>query len=206
MVEQPHLGYRLVWPPGWARIPLRSGTAAAIEAILDAAMAALPADTSDLTKRREQVGAYLRKTVAAYDPNCLHLFLPVEPVHGLAIPASFVVADIAVGCLDPLDPNLLIDGLMESPGARRVIVAGTACARTESLVPADPANGVAFASRRVVYVLPVPQDADRWLVVTFSALRTHDEDDPSPVMVELFDAIMSTFRWIQRANTTDGHG
>jgi len=82
------------------------------------------------------------------------------------------------------------------PGARRVIIAGTACSRTETLAPADPARGVPFQSRRVVYVLPVPQDPDRWLVVTFSALRTERDDDPSTVSVELFDAIMSTFGWI----------
>jgi hypothetical protein len=103
------LGYRLVWPPGWRRIPLRSGTEEAIEAILDGAVAVLPPDTPDLTERREQVGAYLRTTVASYDPNCLHLYLPVTAVHGLALPASFVVADIAFGSVDPLDPNLLVE-------------------------------------------------------------------------------------------------
>ncbi|HEY2831623.1 MAG TPA: hypothetical protein VGJ14_04305 [Sporichthyaceae bacterium] len=192
----PRIGYRLVWPPGWARIPLRSGTEEAIEAILDTATAALPPDAPDVPERRAQVGAYLRDTVAAYDENCLHLYLPVEAVHGVVVPASFVVADIAFGSVDPLDPNLLIEGLTTGPGARRVTIAGTACSRTETLAPADPARGVPFPSRRVVYVLPVPADPDRWLVVTFSALRTDSDDDPSTVSVELFDAIMSTFRWI----------
>jgi len=192
----PRIGYRLVWPPGWARIPLRSGTEEAIEAILDAAVAALPPDAVDVQDRRDKVGAYLRSAIAAYDQNCLHLYLPVAAVHGVAVPASFVVADIAFGSVDPLDPNLLIDGMTTGPGARRVIIAGTACSRTETLAPADPARGVPFQSRRVVYVLPVPQDPDRWLVVTFSALRTDQDDDPSTVSVELFDAIMSTFGWI----------
>jgi hypothetical protein len=190
------IGYRLVWPPGWARILLRSGTNEAIEAILDTAAAALPPDTPDLAERREQVDAYLRKVVAAYDQNCLHLYLPVAAVRGVAVPASFVVADIAFGSVDPVEPNLLIEGLAESPGAHRVILAGAYCSRTETLAPADPDRGVPVPSRRVVYVLPVPQDADRWLVVTFSALRTETDDDPSTALVELFDAIMSTFGWV----------
>jgi hypothetical protein len=196
-VTAPRLGYRLVWPPGWARIPLHSGTEEAIEAILDAAVAALPPDAVDVAERRAQVGAYLRSTVAAYDENCLHLYLPVEAAHGVVVPASFVVADVSFGSVDPLDPNLLIDGLTEGPGRRRVVIGGISCSRSETLAPADPDRGVPFPSRRVVYVVPVPQDPDRWLVVTFSALQTEDgDDDPSTVSVEVFDAIMSTFRWV----------
>jgi hypothetical protein len=198
----PRIGYRLVWPPGWARIPLRSGTEQAIEAILDTASADLPPEAADVAERREQVGAYLRRVVAAYDENCLHLYLPVAAVHGYLIPASFVVADIAFGSVDPLDPNLFVEGLSTGPGARRVIVAGTACARTDILAPADPARGAPLPSRRVVHALPVPNDPDRWLVVTFSALRTDHEDDPSTVWVETFDAIMSTFGWVHTG--TDG--
>jgi hypothetical protein len=189
------IGYRLVWPPGWTRIPLRAGTDEAIEAILDEAAADLPPDTPDLAERREQVGAYLHKVVTAHDPNCVHLYLPVAAVHGIAIPASFVVADVAFGSVEPLDPNLLIEGIAEGPGARRLILAGAYCARTETLAPADPTHG-APPSRRVVYILPVPDNPDRWLVVTFSALSTETDDDPATTLVELFDGIMSTFGWI----------
>jgi hypothetical protein len=181
---------------------LRSGTEQAIEAILDAAVADLPPDAPDVAERREQVGAYLRRTVAAYDENCIHLYLPVAAAHGLGVPASFVVADIAFGSVDPLDPNLFLEGLATGPGAGRVIIAGTRCARTEALAPPDPARGAPVPSRRVVYVLPVPNDPDRWLVVTFAALRTEADDDPSTMWVETFDAIMSTFGWV--SNGTDG--
>jgi hypothetical protein len=179
---------------------LRSGTEQAIEAILDAAAADLPADTADVAERREQVGAHLRRTVAAYDENCIHLFLPVAAIGGVVAPASFVVADVAFGSVDPLDPALLIDGLAAGAGAKRVTVAGTRCSRTEGLAPADPAGGVPFESRRVGYVIPVPDDPDRWLVVTFSALTTGRDDDPATVWVQMFDAIMSTFAWVRPGN------
>jgi hypothetical protein len=180
---------------------LRSGTEQAIESILDAATAELAPDDLDVALRREQVRDYLLRTVAAYDENCLHLYLPVAAVHGFLIPASFVVADIALGSVEPLEPSLFIEGL-SGADTRRVVVAGTACARTETLAPADPARGAAFPSRRVGYVLPVPDNPDRWLVVNFAALVTDHEDDLSTVWVETFDAIMTTFGWIHTG--TDG--
>jgi hypothetical protein len=184
-------GYRIVLPPGWARIPLRSGTDAAVAAVMEAITAGLPAEAT------EQIGAELRKAVAAAaDGTGLDLYLPVSRPPGPIIAASFVVAAVAFGATEPLDPMLLLAGLAAGPDAQRVIVDGSFCSRAESTAPADPARGAAMPSRRVEYVLPVPDDQDRWVVVSFSALRAPDPtDDPSTVWVELFDAIMSTFRW-----------
>jgi len=185
------IGYRIVLPPGWARIPLRSGTDAAVAAVLGAISAGLPAEAT------EQIGAELRRAVtAATNSNGIDLYLPVTTPLGPVIAGSFVVAQVAFGATEPLDPALLLAGLAADPGVQRVIVDGTFCSRAESTAPADPARGGAMPSRRVDYVLPVPDDPDRWVVVTFSALRAHDPtDDPSTVWVELFDAIMGTFRW-----------
>jgi len=56
------------------------------------------------------------------------------------------------------------------------------------------------ASRRVDYLLPVPGQPGQWLIVTFA---TPGDGDPegtfASLLVELFDSIMLTFRWV----TTD---
>ncbi|MGH3866440.1 MAG: hypothetical protein ACRDQ4_09950 [Pseudonocardiaceae bacterium] len=45
-------------------------------------------------------------------------------------------------------------------------------------------------------MLPVPADPDRWVVVSFSTLGSGDpNDEHARLLVELFDAMMTTFRW-----------
>jgi hypothetical protein len=183
------VGYRIVLPPGWARIPLRSGTDEAIEAILDAVAPEPPGAPAD---RRTGAAEAIRKAAAsARDGNGVHLYLPVVARYGRPIAASFVVAEVAFGSLDPLDPALLLARRAAAPDTERFILDGVVCSRTESGQPADPARGAAAASRRVDYVLPVPNEPDRWILITFSAL----EDDLTSDLIQLFDAVIATFRW-----------
>jgi hypothetical protein len=188
--------YRIVLPPGWATIPLRSGTEEAIDAIVAHAAAALG---EGATERGEHVAARLREAAAEARRQCgRYLYLPVAEVHGGRIAASFIVADVAFGALDPLDPLVLIGGLVADPNVKRTRIAGTAATRTESTHPADPARGVPLPYRRVDYILPVPDDPDRWLVCTFTTIRPDDDPvDPSAALAELFDGIMATFRWVE---------
>jgi hypothetical protein len=185
--------YRIVLPPGWASIPLRSGTDEAIDAIVANASAAVGAE------RAGQIGERLRDGSVAARQQCgRYLYVPVAAVNGTPIAASFVVADVAFGAVDPIDPALLVSGLAEHPDARRARIPGTTGVRNESLHPADPDRGAPLPYRRVDYILPVPNDADRWLVWTFTALCPGDgPEDPSVTLAELFDGIMSTFRWVQ---------
>jgi hypothetical protein len=44
--------------------------------------------------------------------------------------------------------------------------------------------------------VPVPGEAGRWLLFAFSTLGAGDPgDEVARVLVQLFDAMMSTFRW-----------
>jgi hypothetical protein len=53
-----------------------------------------------------------------------------------------------------------------------------------------------YGSRRVDYIVPVPGEVDRWLVIAFSTIGGGDPDDNvARLLVELFDAMMATFRW-----------
>jgi hypothetical protein len=52
------------------------------------------------------------------------------------------------------------------------------------------------ASRRVDYVLPVPADRARWLAVSHSTAVDGDPAGPyAQALTDLFDALMTTFRW-----------
>ena len=51
-------------------------------------------------------------------------------------------------------------------------------------------------SLRVEYTVPVPSGAGRWMVITFSAFGDGGPaGEYAGLLAELFDAIMSTFRW-----------
>jgi len=61
---------------------------------------------------------------------------------------------------------------------------------------ADPARDAPVRSRQVDYVVARPGSPDHWLMVVFSTLGDGDPDGRfARILVELFDAIMSTFRW-----------
>jgi hypothetical protein len=190
------VGYRIVLPPGWAQIPLRSGTDEVIEAILNAVTAGLPADL-DVVDQRAAVAARLREVAATARANSgIHLYLPVAQVHGVAVAASFVVAEIGFGSVEALDPALLVARLAADPNAAQVSVDGYPVSRAETICPADAASYGQLPSRRVDYFMPFPDDPDRWLAVTCSALHlSSGEQDLSVTWIEVFDAIMTTFRW-----------
>ena len=192
----PPSGYTLVLPPGWSRIPLRRGTEQAITAILDRSFAGLPRD--QVASLRRELQLRLRELAGrARENSGLDLYLPTERMGDVTVTASFVVAEMSLISAEPVDPGMLIARLVtDSEQTTTVQFAGTAGTRTEHVEEADPEQGVEYASRRVDYVLPVPADPDRWVVVTFSTLGAGDPTDEfAQLLVELFDAIMTTFRW-----------
>jgi hypothetical protein len=194
------VGYTIVLPPGWAQIPLRSRTDEVIEAVLDAVTAG-PADDADLAERRQSVATQLRESAAAARANNgLHLYLPVSQAHGLTVAASFVVAEISFGSVEPLEPDLVLERLVAEPNAVGMSLDGYAVSRTETMCPPDPGRGAPRPSRRVDYLMPFPDDPARWLVVTCSAVPLRDGGpDLSATWIEMFDAIMTTFRWTRRS-------
>lgn len=207
-------GYALVLPPGWRKIPVRRGTDAAIREILDEVLGRLGTgpDREKLVRVRVELqGRLSAMAVRARAASGVDLYLPVEYVHGTPVPASFSVSEGAPGSPGgtggvpgageepgpPLAPEELIAYLATADEAAALVtVDGAPGIRTEHVAAADPGQDVPVPSRQVDYVVTVPGSPDRWLMVVFSTVGDGDPDGRfAGILVELFDAIMSTFRW-----------
>jgi len=202
----PVTGYSLVLPPGWRRIPVQHGTRAAIRGIVDEVLRRYPRDMprDKMTHYRIEIERQLSDLARrARSSGGVDLYLPIEYVHGVTITASFVVSQVTLpvqetGTGQPVAAGSaeLVGYLTSEGNASPVSVAGVQAARTESVAPADPAERMAFGSRRVDYVIPLPGHPTRWMLTAFSTIGDGDpEGDFAKLLVELFDAVMLTFRW-----------
>ena len=201
-------GYALVLPTGWRRIPVQSGTKAAIRGISADVLRRFPEVPRDkLTPYRIEIERRLSELARqARSAGGLDLYVPVEYVHGTAVPASFVVSQVTLPPGAPDDATAVADPAeviaavtATSDNARPVVVDGAPAVRTERVAGPDPAQEIQAGSRRADYMIPLPGRADRWLIATFSTIGDGDpEGDFAKLLVELFDAIMLTFRWSAR--------
>jgi hypothetical protein len=193
-------GYTLVLPPGWERIPARQGSDDAIKAILDDKFRELPPDLprDQLAPYRAEIEGRLRRAAAQARKNgAIDLYLPVQLRDGLPVPASFVVSEGSIPTAGIDEPEQIVSYLVtEGADSAAVTVDGVTGARSEQAAGPDPDQGIEYGSRRVDYAVPVPGDAGRWLLFVFSTLGAGDPDDQvARMLVQLFDAMMSTFRW-----------
>ncbi|MFE9686014.1 hypothetical protein [Streptomyces sp. NPDC006285] len=92
---------------------------------------------------------------------------------------------------------MLIDLARDAEDASLRELDGTAAVRTLQKMPADPDKGAEVPSWRVQYTVPIPDSAPaQWLTFSFSTLVAPDTDiEFTQTLVELFDAVMTTFRW-----------
>ncbi|MFJ3139095.1 hypothetical protein ACIPK5_24750 [Streptomyces sp. NPDC086843] len=196
-------GFNLVPPPGWDVIPLRTGTREAIDRIVRKAVAQLPAGfpKDDIPKARLKLTQEMKKVVRrAGAKGGMTLYLPTEPLHGVTLPVSIVASEpIEIPRVRPNSgPEAVLAALASvTSGAETRELDGVAVLRSERDVPADADKGVDVAHRRVEYFVPVPDsDPDQYLSFSFSALIAPGSDPVFyDILVELFDAVMGTFRW-----------
>jgi hypothetical protein len=190
-------GYSVVLPPGWRKIPLRTGTEKAIRAVIREAFATLPRDAppDKVGPHRLQLERMLTRMVRdARSKGGIDLYLPAGPVYGAPLAASFIVSELSLGPADPASVAAMLEAADDAMEA--VTVNGADGLRAERTAGPSPEHDVDFASRRVDYILPVPGRPSRWLAVAFSTLGGGSpEDDIAILLAELFDAVMSTFRW-----------
>ncbi|MDN3028192.1 hypothetical protein [Streptomyces sp. S.PB5] len=192
--------YELILPPGWVRIPLREGTKEALEKVLFSHMGQVPEGIprDDAMRFRLDMRRQLEKQARAARRNGgLDLYLPVRPRGGIFLMASFIVAEMPIAQEHAVPPEAVLAQLVDDgvPGgvATRVDVAGAPALRRDHRPALDEEE---LPTRRVDYVIPVANDPGRWLSITFSTPGDGDVDSEfTGVLVELFDAVVSTFRW-----------
>lgn len=199
-VADPPVGYTIVLPPAWRKIPVRQGTEQAIRAIVDQAWRNLPTNVprDKVAPYRKELERQLASAVRqARRSGAVDLYLPVELMHGAPIAASFIVSEGSLGSVTDIEPEMIISYLASGRDDNRAVtVDGAIGVRLERTARPDQSQGIEHGSRRVDYAISVPAEADRWVVVAFSTLGGGDPDDQyATILVELFDAIMSTFRW-----------
>jgi hypothetical protein len=198
-------GYSIVLPPGWVQVALDEDAAPTVRRLLDPAFTDVPPhvppDTIASLRRRLE-GRLTATLAAARRTGGTELYLPTERMGGVLVPASFVVGEVEPGIGDEggapreLVPRVLTRMVAADDGARAVEVDGAPAVRTESTAAPDPDGVLRAASRRIDYVMAVPGRPGRWLSVACTVLEpSDDEHDLTGLLVELFDAVMTTFRW-----------
>ncbi|MFF0007995.1 hypothetical protein ACFYQT_31790 [Streptomyces tibetensis] len=198
------VGYNLVPPPGWAMIPLRKGTSEAIKRIVDRSVEELPDNIprDDLSKARMELIKRLKRVARqARETRAMDIHLPVERVDGMALPASFIVSEPLTAPAASLDSGLILSSLRpDASQSEEVTIDGATGFRTEGVAQPDTDKDVEFASRRVEYLLQIPNSTPpAWLTISFSTVADGRPDgDMADLLVDLFDAVMTTFRWSHR--------
>jgi hypothetical protein len=195
-------GYRLVLPPGWVPVPVRDAVPGTAHEVISAAFKkppeGIPRDA--FTSARIELERRLERMIGKAKANGgLELFLACGHAYANPVPASFLVAEGSLGdsCDDPLAVVTAIAERAARDGGKPgelTALDGAPATRVERI--AAPDAGDDQASLRVEYTTPVPSGGGRWMVITFSTLGDGDPaGEYAGLLAELFDAIMSTFRW-----------
>ncbi|MFI1961747.1 hypothetical protein ACH46L_31235 [Streptomyces althioticus] len=195
-------GFNLVLPPGWGKIDLHDEVVNdSILNLVDSSIGQLPENIprDDVSKVRMELFRELRKAARkASRANGMMLYLPVERVHGSVVPASFVVSEPITATGAGFTSNQVLNGVAAERGeSETVTVDGVTGTRIERIVPPTERSEFEFPSRRVEYIIPLPgSPLPSWLAITFSTVGDgNPESEYSAALVDLFDAVMMTFRW-----------
>jgi len=205
------VGYRLVVPHPWEQVALDSSLDLRVKEIVSAAAARVPKDIPPdqvgpaIHRLEHDLAATLRD---AQDKGVIDYYLPTDLMHGQQLNANFVVGTLIPDAMadDELVPRVLATMLKE-PGSSPVTIGDSVWVRRERLRTRPPGGLVdaELGVREVEYLSPVHGDPRRWVVVTFTTLGDGDpHSENTDLVVELFDAIMSTWRWVQDGTPVPG--
>lgn len=197
-VEKAPVGYSIILPPGWKRIPLRNKREmeSAADALVSAACRQVPENLPrDFVARyrleiRRRLGVGIKN---ARKSGGLDFYLPIAQPGEPLIAASFVVGEVSSA---DSDRGQFLTAMTSGAGYEPVDVDDSPGVRRELVMEADPTEDIEMSSRRVDYVVAVPKNLGRWVTISFSTMGGGDpSDDLADATVSLFDAIVTTFRW-----------
>jgi hypothetical protein len=199
--------FLMTLPPGWVRFPARPEDRAELELLVESVVADAVADTAvprdSQARWRHEVRRRLLATVLdAGEAGATAAVIPVTAVNGFVPPISIVESEVDDESEhDPADviANLLAEAGQVATGLRDID--GAAAARTETTSERVQVGHdlPVITNRQVVYTIAVPDRPGRWLVLSCSVVQ-HPDADPrlTDALVGLFDALMTTVRWIAR--------
>jgi hypothetical protein len=194
--------YRVALPHPWVHIPLGNGTQERVAEIVQGATDRIPDDVppDQVAQARIRLeGMLLAELKEAQENGAIDYYVPTDTMHGVTINASFVVsAVIPDAAVEDGATGAVLASLLKDGDSRPVTVADTVWVRTEEVMerPADDVVGEDVSARKVDYVTAVPSEQRRWIIVSFTTVGDGDPNSEfTALMVELFDAIMSTWRW-----------
>ena len=174
--------YRLTVPEGWVRVDLQPGVREpALARLVDRQFHGV--DNAPQLKRqaREQ---FLRGAQYAYGNGGLELYVSLQTAGGLPLPASLVVT---------LTPPPDKETLRITPDRLAQTLTDNGGQVTLTEIPAGPA--VRVRRRREATTLDihvVVPESGAYLILSFSTPL----DQLADAMVDLFDSIVGTLRWI----------
>jgi hypothetical protein len=192
--------FRMLLPPGWARIPLDRRAPLRIRSLVTERVRDVPAP------RRAELRAWLtRELTAAIEVAArqggIDVLLSVDPVAGRPVPASGLVTHVrgrgGGGELEGLLRTLAVGragvrvhelGLVDVAGAPAV----RRLTSRRDRVPAEADEpGAELTVTQVDYFVPVP-GSDGLLLLTF----TTPGEQLGPPLVKLFDVMARSLRWM----------
>lgn len=191
--------YALALPAGW--IHLSAGTPDEMLRQADRSFASSPGDNW-----RAEVGSLFE---AAYAPDTSHsvldTFMTSGPVPGTSIAASITVARAALAeAVNHSAEDVLLARSLGA-GAEVLSVAGSVAVLTPLDQPPALPRGSARVLSSTSVLLAVPQRDDFLLALVFTVLTDQAPTGPdlhaaetrvNSSLVELFRALLTTFRWI----------
>jgi hypothetical protein len=191
--------FAMLLPPGWARIPLDGKTPLRVKQLVAQRLSAASPEAREAL--RASLTRELTDTLAtASRHGGLDVFLSIDPVAGMPVPASALVTHLQPEGSDPLSGLLerFASGaggvdvaeldVVEVGGAPAVRRLGT---RRERVAPAGDLPGGVLTVTQLDYVVPVPGSAGV-LVLTFST----PIEQLGPALVQLFDVMATSLRWV----------
>lgn len=198
--------YSIVDIPGWENLSLKELDRNDLERRLDELSRGsvpdeVPRDTA--TPFRQEVRRHLARIVdEARAAGAGLLCLPTQKMGEVAAPASYSVSEWRDAERDAVEPSVLLESLAARSTARTSLVDidGQPSLREETIEAADPkADELAtYSGRRVTYTVSAPDDRRSWVIFVFITVGDGNPHGPlADVLVELFDAQLTTLRWGQ---------
>jgi len=200
-------GYSIVDIPGWENLSLNAADRADLERRIDelahgAVPEEVPRDTA--TPFRQEVRKHLVRVVEqAREAGAGLICIPTQRMGEVAVPASYTVSEWRDTDRDEVAPLALLQSLAaDSDGAAQIVdVDGQQALREEAVAAPNPdAEPLAsHAGRRVTYTVSSPNDPRAWVIFNFVTIGDGDPEGAfADLLVELFDAQLTTLRWRER--------